>query len=251
MLRTKFFFLCMAIILSLLVSAGCSLHAPVKTPEPKVQLPEESKQVDNWWSVRFRLNWPEKKDPAWELDLLIAHRIVGPILEKYEQRIPLWRFHRRAARDQLGHRFSFIFYASTETAAAIYSDFQADKVLQETLSEGLVNTVTYDDLNRTDRLKIEDTSDPDWPPVVKKTWPYYITGASRMWLNLIDETVNETGAEQYSAKNIKEMRIFYSQVNDEITEVWQEKGRHAYLHHLNAIFGYEPLLFYEKRLLRF
>ena len=72
-----------------------------------------------------------------------------------------------------------------------------------------------------------------------------------MWLNLIDETVNETGAEQYSRKSLKEMRILYSRVNDEITEVWQKKGRHAYLHHLNAIFGYEPLILYEKRLLRF
>ena len=34
---------------------------------------------------------------------------------------------------------------------------------------------------------------------------------------------------------------FYKKVEESVTEAWKREGRHAYLHHLNAIFGYEPL----------
>ena len=33
--------------------------------------------AENWWYVRFRLNWPEGKEPLWSPDLLLADRVVG------------------------------------------------------------------------------------------------------------------------------------------------------------------------------
>lgn len=36
-----------------------------------------------------------------------------------------------------------------------------------------------------------------------------------------------------------------------LTALWQNEGRHAFLHHLNALFGYEPILIIEKRPMRF
>ncbi len=34
---------------------------------------------------------------------------------------------------------------------------------------------------------------------------------------------------------------FYRQVNDAVTDTWHREGHHAFLHHLNALFGYEPI----------
>jgi hypothetical protein len=36
-----------------------------------------------------------------------------------------------------------------------------------------------------------------------------------------------------------------------VSDLWQEEGRHAFLHHLNALFGYESLVVYEKKLMTF
>ena len=229
-----------------MILAGCSLLAPVKKPE----INDKYIEGYNWWYVRFRLNWPENEKPEWYLDTLIAHRIIAPVLERYDGQIELWRFHRRAARDSSGHQFSFIFYASEHTAADIYSDLQADGLLEELVAETIITSVIYDDLSRANRTDIADTSDPAWSPAVQYSWPYYIMGASRMWLGLIGETVESTEVKN-SLATIEEMQIFYSGVNESITEVWRNKGRHAFLHHLNALFGYEPLLFYEEEPLRF
>ncbi len=246
-MRTKkFLILCIVNILALFVLAGCSSLAPVKKPE----INDKYIKGCNWWYVRFRLNWPEDEKPHWYLDPLIAHRIITPVLERYDGQIQLWRFHRRAARDSSGHQFSFIFYASVKTAVDIYSDLQADELLEELVSETIITRVIYDDLSHANRTDIADTSDPSWSPTVQNSWPHYIMGASRMWLGLIGETVESTEIEN-SPATIEEMQIFYSGVNESITEVWRNKGRHAFLHHLNALFGYEPLLFYEEGPLRF
>jgi hypothetical protein len=47
-------------------------------------------------------------------------------LEKFDNDIYLWRFYRRAARDEAGHQFSFMFYASSLTAYSIYQDLSND-----------------------------------------------------------------------------------------------------------------------------
>lgn len=250
MRKITFSFICITGIGALMMLAGCSVHAPVKTPEVTDQLTEKYIEGHNWWYVRCRLNWPEDQKPDWYLDTLIAHQIIAPVLERYDGQIQLWRFHRRAARDSSGHQFSFILYASVQTATDIYSDLQADALLEELVSERIITKVIYDDLSRTNRTGIADTSDPAWSPAVQNTWPHYIKGVSRMWLGLIGEIAESTEIEN-SPETIEEMQIFYSGVNESITEVWRNKGRHAFLHHLNALFGYEPLLFYEEEPIRF
>ena len=34
----------------------------------------------------------------------------------------------------------------------------------------------------------------------------------------------------------------YQQVNNELVQLWQLQGHHAYFHHLSALFGYRALL---------
>jgi len=111
---------------------------------------------------------------------------------------------------------------------------------------------TYDDTSVITRPNIEDTSDRSWSSAIQKSWPFYIMGVSEMWLNLVSEVALETSrAGGKTSASVDEQLRFYEQVNASIDRMWKEEGQHAFLHHLNAIFGYEPLTVREKRLMSF
>ena len=60
-------------------------------------------------------------------------------------------------------------------------------------------------------------------------------GASRMWLDLVSDLASrESSIDGIDAK--------YKKVQDEITRIWREQGQHAILHHMNAVYAYQPLL---------
>jgi len=37
------------------------------------------------------------------------------------------------------------------------------------------------------------------------------------------------------------MRAFYREISQEVEATWRNEGGHAFLHHLNALFGYGPV----------
>lgn len=203
-----------------------------------------------WWYARYVMNWPEGKDPSWSLDLLLAHRVVSPVLDRYRGDILLWRFHRRAARDPAGHQFSFIFHSSPEAARRVFAALQADATLGKLKERGVLVRDSYDDTSTISRPNLDDTSDRHWPPAIQKSWPYYIQGVSEMWLNLIVQMAGESSSEKGSA-GLDDLLRSYEQLNAAIGRLWREEGQHAFLHHLNAIFGYESLMIREKRLMGF
>jgi hypothetical protein len=234
----------------MLAVAGCATTVRPKAMETIAAAPAEIASSEGWWAARFFMYWPPEEEPFWHTDLLIAHKIVAPVLLQYKDRIRLWRFHRRAARDEVGHRFSFIFYASAETAYQVLDLLRSNALLTEMAYTGRIIEEVYDNPDRIAKPRIKDTSDPSWPSSVQKSWPYFIMGASQMWLNLITETVADMPTAD-TALSLDEYEEFYKEVNDAITSLWGNDGRHAFLHHLNALFGYKPVIFYEKRMLKF
>jgi len=98
---------------------GCAApSAVIAAPKQEANQFSPSTAAEGWWSVRFGLHWPARAEPAWNRDLLLADQFVRPALRQHREAISLWRFHRRAARDAAGHRFSFIFRASPQMQAA-------------------------------------------------------------------------------------------------------------------------------------
>ena len=239
-----------ALIFSMLAMAGCAATVQLKAVQTSEPPPTEIASSAGWWYARFRIYWPPEEEPFWHTDLLIAHKIIAPVLLQYKDRIRLWRFHRRAARDEAGHQFSFIFYTSAETAYQVFNMIRSNALLTEMTSIRRIIAEVYDNPDRIAKPGIKDTSDPSWPSSVQKSWPYFIMGASQMWLNLITETITEMQAAK-TPLSLDEYEEFYKEVNVAITSVWETEGRHAFLHHLNALFGYEPVIFYEKRMLTF
>jgi hypothetical protein len=237
------------LILFMLVIAGCAATGPGKLAET-IAPPQEIASSSGWWFARFRMHWPAEERANWHLDLLIAHKIVTPALAQYNDAIRLWRFHRRAVRDDAGHQFSFIFYASAETAYQVFNMLRSNELLSEMKSAGMIIEDLYDNTDRISKPHIEDTSDASWPLTIQKNWPYFIMGASRMWLNLISETI--AGMPNLdSPLSIEEMAEQYKKANIAISELWQKNGQHAFLHHLSALFGYRAIIFYDKRMLKF
>ena len=241
-LSISFFFLA--------VLTGCSSLGPFQTQEIQPLQPEILPSGNGWWYARFRMNWPPNTEPIWYPDLYIAHQIILPILQAHQNDIHLWRFHRRAARDGAGRQFSFIFYTTPRTARKVFLTLQSNPIADNLKFSGVVDDVVYDDPAELIRPNIEDTSDKNWPVSIQKAWPYYIMGVSQMWLDLIVQ-VADNKVKYNSDASIKEIELFYKQVDETITELWQKQGRHAFMHHLNALFEYKPLIYWEKRYLTF
>jgi hypothetical protein len=230
--------------------SGCTSLGQVQKHAVKPVAPEELPSGSGWWRVRFRMNWPPDTDPVWHMDLYLAHQVIMPLLEKNKKDIYLWRFHRRANRDGAGRQFTFYFYSTSRTAQQIFDALQSNPILSDTLSSGVIDDIVYDNPANIERPNIDDTSDKKWPLSIQKTWPYYITGVSQMWLNLVAEIADRDLQDDRPA-TLEDIESFYRQVDETVTELWQKNGRHAFLHHLNAVFGYKPLIYWEKRYLDF
>ena len=203
-----------------------------------------------WWSIRFQHDWPEGGSAEWYMDALIAHRVVAPILELYRDQIPLWRFHRRAARDKAGHRFSFIFYTDSISAQRVIDAVQNDPLVAEMLQAGNVRQISVDGNGQITKPGIGDTSDQSWSLVVRNTWPYFIMGVSKTWLEMIATEADrgQSLTDSASAENLMQQ---YRNIDNEVRQVWQAEGHHAFLHHLNAIFGYTPVIVGQDELMKF
>jgi hypothetical protein len=229
----------MTVVIIAIGLSGCaslSPHAVNKERKGSEQtLAGALPEGQGWWYARFHIEWPEGEGPRWYIGTLIGGEVIAPVFDDYYQDVYIWRIHRRAARDGYGHVFSFIFYSTPQGAQRIFKAIENHPVVQSLLESGRLTRVRVDDVNRITRPNIEDTSDTHWPLYVQKTWPAMIMGVSRMWLDLVSELASrEAGTGGLEEK--------YKKVQDDITRIWQEQGQHAVLHHIDAVFAYQPLL---------
>ena len=211
--------------------------------------PLVSKTELGWWQVGFHRYMDEDEEPAWYMDTLVAYEIIKPVLEQYGQHIRLWRFHRRAAVDKSGHKFSFIFYSERRNGELIYKVIEEDEITKSLQKASYINWLSFVDINGKARAEIEATSDKNWPIELQKAWPEFAMGVSNTWLRLSEQYVEQSNKEQ--GQNVAGLVEEYKLVSDDIDSVWQQNGGHAFLHHLNALFGYQELYIIERKLTRF
>lgn len=218
--------------LQLLVLSAC-VTAVQEQSLMRAEEPDTLHTKKAWFAVRFSISWNKSLEPDWYLGTLIAGEVITPVLKK-QQNIVCWRIHRRAVDDKTGHVFSFIFYSSQADAVIIYQQVKNNEILTALHHQHLLVKIAYDPLNSR-QTKIADTSDPVWPEKIRRFWPYFIMGASQMWLEQINAFKKET-------QNELEITQRYRLVQSKLTELWQQQGKHALLHHLSALYAYEPLL---------
>ena len=77
-----------------------------------------------------------------------------------------------------------------------------------------------------------------WSATMQRHWPAYIMGISSLWLGLIDDAVGTINLEDDLSMFLNQ----YREANNTVTAIWQSEAQHALLYHLNAIFGYQPMI---------
>lgn len=198
--------------------------------------------MNKWYGFNFRIIRPENEKPRTWIDIFIIDKIIREVICKKKVDIQLWRIHRRWKNDGSGHEFTLDCFTKEQTANSIEKlirESEPFKILQE-------NSLLADDLNKVPNGKnihdiAVDESTRGWPMELKKSWPYYIQGCCEMLLYLI-ESLNNKIQNDVDKKDISKIESFYTELNNRLNIIWQHHGSHAFFHHLNAIFGYAPLL---------
>jgi hypothetical protein len=185
----------------------------------------------------------------WHLDALLADRVFAPILERLEPSLVLWRFHRRAAPDETGHQFRFLFFADAAIAARVASALRASSTLDALVRAGRVHRVLIPGPDESSGNDAGDQSDRAWPDTVKRSWPYFAMGVSRNWLAMIREERGKRPRRE--RETVAELVARYGDINATVDALWRGNAQHAWLHHLNALFGYQPVVIQERRFMRF
>ena len=194
-----------------------------------------------WHNFRFRLHWPDNENPKWWLDLFVVDSLFREILSSHREKIDLWRFHRRAARDNSGHQLTLLCYMTKENSKLINDVIQKSSTLRILNDNGNLREFLYEEGGD----NIENSSDGKWPIEIQKSWPYFIDGVSEMLLEMIDviRTAVADGLGLHRPlEDPNDIERLYIKVNERLISLWQNEGSHAFFHHINALFGYAPLL---------
>ncbi|MCP5208159.1 MAG: hypothetical protein H7A01_13200 [Hahellaceae bacterium] len=245
-------------LIALLLSTGCTnLHKQTEAPaDTSPLLPfttisalesPATEQVHRQWQVFcFRMPFNAETGPRWSLDTLLADSIIAPAIYQQGNALPLWRIHRRAADDSAGHQVRFIAYADEITLKQIESTLLDNPLLSELMSAGYVDRVIASCGPKDTAAELEATSDPNWSIDMQRAWPYFAMGVSATWLKLIEQKRNTYETEPAT---LDELITRYDEIHESVTLTWEKEGQHAFLHHLNALFGYQPL--FVQKYLRF
>jgi hypothetical protein len=146
-------------------------------------------------------------------------------------------------------RFSLLFYSDLDTAQTINNGVTRSPAARLLRENGLLLETGLADLSGDADPALEATSDPSWPDAIQRSWPWFIMGVSQSWLRLISEV--RTARPLAGDPSAGELIAYYQRIHEEVAGLWREHGQHAYLHHLNAPFGYQPLIIRETNLKRF
>ncbi len=223
---------------------SCTLHSVLVLPSSALEYPlpgiarNSPEAIPVWRPIRFSIPWNGGEMPHWERDAFIAGALVEPVLLRYQEKILLWRFHRRAARDATGHQFSWILYAPDPVIVEIFETLQSQVLTQHALQSEIIKGVRLDPAPEQARSSLAGMSDKAWPQDLQQAWPAFAMGSSLSWLSLLMLNADNTGAS--GAETLEHSLALWSNAHSKLLKVWQSKASHAYLHHLNAIFGYEP-----------
>lgn len=252
--NNKFFTQQFLLIVVAILFSGCAVLPSQQPPtnQDKITIDpakQENKQsAMGWWQIGFHRPYLSDDDVQWQYDSLIALKVLKPVIDDSKD-LGLWRFHRRAADDSSGHKFSFIFYATREMGEIIYQQVSEHPMVQKLLSESHLERLSFYDINSELRSDIENTSDKKWPIELQKSWPYFIMGVSQTWLSLVELLYEKLQINKEA--DFEDQLEGFKQVSADIDLIWKHNGNHAFLHHLNALFAYQELYVIESQLRRF
>jgi hypothetical protein len=193
--------------------------------------------LDGWYGHKLLIERPSPAETRWWIDLLLLDTVVREWVDSGPDSIGPWRFHRRAADDKTGHKFELLHYGTAQARDRTAHFVSEHEVVATLLAAGLIRDLFAHDYG----AGIDAASAPDWPESLARAWPSYIRGASESILQLVDE-LRDSEPPVVGDGFVGEAEAYYSGIMADLTQVWRDWGSHAYFHHLNGLFGYQPLI---------
>ncbi len=197
--------------------------------------------MHEWHSFNFQVLWPEGQAPKWWVDILILDGIVRPVLAQRGPSVGLWRIHRRAFRDAHGHELTFDCLTARDIAGTIDADIRENKAFHFLRANRLLEKYSM----RVAGPGVDAICDKTWPTELQAAWPSYINGVCVALLRLTEalkasyDTFPDINASQVDVAPIERS---YQELDRQLAQIWQDYGHRAVLHHVNAIFAYQPVM---------
>jgi len=194
-----------------------------------------------WWQIWFKIKQPPaEKGVAYPFnDLIIAHRILQPIINNYNQKLDSWHFHRRWKNDETGHLFNFFIKSEEMVKDTIFDEIEESKTLKILKDNGLVQeTGCYEKLPNQNGLYVWG----EWPQSINRNFPLFVHSLSKLWLDMIDEIQNFVPTKSLDPENIDQLQVFYQQIEANLNNEWLYRGAQFTYHYVSGIFGYSPTL---------
>ena len=228
--------LVVGLLLLALGVTGCAL--PVSPPGAR-----ESASDARWHVWRVRFARADDGSVRSYLDNLVADRVLFDVVAEQQSQILLWRFHRRWPDDLTGHQLSLMVYAPETTALAMSNMIARNPLVPELIQQGYLVEWRIDPPSRDIAASPAGLSDRHWGESVQREWPHFIMGASRFWVGLTRDAA--------TARQDMALHARYIAVEEDVDDFWYGRARHALLHHLNALFAYRPIEYYDGTPIRF
>lgn len=180
--------------------------------------------MKHWIQYKFRFNDDPDSPDMW-MDLFLIDTAFREVIEKHKPE--LWRFHRRSAKDSVGHQLSLLVYTESINTVNIYDKL----VLSSEIMGDHIKSISIETM----QPGIENTSDTNWSEPLQKSWPYFACGSCQMIMGLMDHIP------KYKKPSIDSVFEIYEPIQDEMKDFYTNNAGHAFIHHLSALFGYAPI----------
>jgi hypothetical protein len=195
-----------------------------------------------WHTFSFEIDDNGGKAHAKESDLAIIDLCLRRVIDKYQDKLTLWRFHRRWTPG--AQRLHLHAFTTRDTASEIKAFIQTSAVVKSFRAIGFLKvdpvwdeeTILDIELITTRRGK----SDSNWPDEFQECWPDFAQGCSQSLAVLIRQYSNTPEADLERMKP-DELAGHHRQVEALLMARWDKWGSHAFFHHVHALFGYEPM----------
>jgi len=177
------------------------------------------------------------------LHYLLAGEVFQKLIEKYK--MELWRFSRYKYEDE-PNIFKFKAYISLRDFRDIKEDIRCNELIIELTNEMIIKPILDWPEHKKDiysNERIGSDNDEIWDYTIKESWPYFINGVCKMWLNMImverGNIVRERYINKSALSNLFQLFSIYEEARERINKLWRDDGKHFAYHHTSAVFGYE------------
>lgn len=197
---------------------------------------EKDAKMKYWNQYWFDFN--DDKGDYRHIDFSIIRYVVYDIINKYNKDILHWRFHRRFNEDKAGHIFKLFVFTDKSIGQQVKTDIDTNLLSKLLLTHRILKSIDWKEENKSDGLndKVEGILDAQkWTIEIKKSWIHFAEGVSKLmmdWILLYDAPKIDSNT------NFTEIDKRYKTIQDDFEGKILKDGQHAFIHHLDAFFGY-------------